>query len=346
MKETRPFVIKRDELAEINEIEVNGSVHYLGVHKDFRKNPFIGEFMPQSGRFAVSWVGLAAGHTLTAHTHPIASMIIITGGEAQLIGGIEQHLTEGDIVCVPPFASHGFVGAGESGFWGLSVQFTERGLYENEAAALVEFKAEDFKKALLQASQEWKDKFTENKLFKALQDEKMRRPFLRVMKNWSTHFQKLIMIRSAFEHNDEFLSISSEHLIDEFGHDNAFADVEDIEPSLELRAIFAWFSDQMLRMDDAQRLVAMHLAIEGSATIFYPKTKHLFAHVNESGHFEDHDEHDHRHEGLGFDDLRISDAKEAGRLRVVLEEHWAMIDKLMTQMMHDTLALSRDEILV
>jgi len=84
-------------------------------------------------------------------------MIIITSGKARLTGDNPCVVTEGDIICVPRNTKHGFIGDGPNGFWGLSIQFEERGLYEEPDKALVMFDEQtDYIGKLFERQSHWK----------------------------------------------------------------------------------------------------------------------------------------------------------------------------------------------
>jgi mannose-6-phosphate isomerase-like protein (cupin superfamily) len=132
-------IIHRNAIPALKSIEIGNNVHNLGLLLDFRKNRDLAAFLPEQGRFSLSWVRLKKEETLSAHAHPTVSMIIITEGEGVTMGDIQQPIAAGDIVIVSPHSKHGFTGKGKEGFWALSIQFEGLGLYEDPTRARVKF---------------------------------------------------------------------------------------------------------------------------------------------------------------------------------------------------------------
>jgi quercetin dioxygenase-like cupin family protein len=133
------FVIRRADVPAIYEVEENGTKHDLGEHRDFSRHPTLRQFIPNPARLAISWAFLEPGQTLEPHLHPIRSMIVVCRGSGRLLGDKTSALEEGDIVAVGPGRLHGFVGGEPHGLQVLSIQFEERGLYEDAERALVNF---------------------------------------------------------------------------------------------------------------------------------------------------------------------------------------------------------------
>lgn len=133
------LIIPRAEVPAIYEVEENGKTHELGEHRDFSRLPALRQFIPETARLAISWAFLRPGQVLDPHLHPIRSMIVICRGSGRLLGDKTATLAEGDVVAVGPGRLHGFVGGEPDGLHVLSIQFEERGLYEDKDRALVTF---------------------------------------------------------------------------------------------------------------------------------------------------------------------------------------------------------------
>jgi hypothetical protein len=88
-------IIHRNAIPALKSIEIGNNVHNLGLLLDFRKNRDLAAFLPEQGRFSLSWVHLKKEETLSAHAHPTASMIIITEGEGVTMGDIQQPIAAG-----------------------------------------------------------------------------------------------------------------------------------------------------------------------------------------------------------------------------------------------------------
>jgi quercetin dioxygenase-like cupin family protein len=132
-------IIHRADIRMITSIVENGETEFLGEQRDFRRHPLLAEFLSDRARLGIAWVRLGPGQVLAPHQHPIRSMILLCRGRGTLLDNGESPLIEGDVVIVPSMYLHGFRGEGPDGVEGLSIQFEERGLYEDENKPLVTF---------------------------------------------------------------------------------------------------------------------------------------------------------------------------------------------------------------
>lgn len=325
----KPFIISRKNMPTLTYVEKNGERFNLGQLKDFRKVDSLAHFIPNGGRSSFSWVSLNNSEELNIHAHPIESMIIITRGQAELTGDTSAEVTEGDIICVPRFTRHGFIGRGNAGFWGLSIQFEARGLYEDPKNALVILdKQTEFRNKILVAQTQWKTRCTTHPLFSFVNNLRDKTSFLTVFRYWSDTFQELVLLRQTLVSDTKFYSITATHLVEEFGHNAAFSHLEPFHPSLRMQSIYSWFSQKMLKLDDKHRMVFMHLALEGSASVFYSLLHNVFSCTPVAIHFEEHTKLDNLHETMGFDLVEIHNQDEFVSLLTTLNETWDMIFEL------------------
>jgi quercetin dioxygenase-like cupin family protein len=132
-------IIHRADIRMITEIIEDGEAEFLGQQRDFRRHPVLAEFLSEHTRLGIAWVRLAPGQVLAPHQHPIRSMILLCRGRGVVLDNGEIPITEGDAILVPPMYLHGFRGEPPDGAEGLSIQFEERGLYEDEHRPLVKF---------------------------------------------------------------------------------------------------------------------------------------------------------------------------------------------------------------
>jgi quercetin dioxygenase-like cupin family protein len=123
---TEVQVISRNDIPAIHSVTQDGVTHHLGELRDFHWHDTLKQFLAKK-RISISWVHLNPGERLLPHEHPMESMVIILKGQGKLTGQKNQPLKEGDVVITPPNCSHGFDGAGETGAYGLSIQFEEDG---------------------------------------------------------------------------------------------------------------------------------------------------------------------------------------------------------------------------
>ncbi|MEE9385162.1 MAG: hypothetical protein V3V08_17290 [Nannocystaceae bacterium] len=100
-------IVKRAEIPSLKIVEVEGRVRNLGILKDLRRNETLASLIPEQGRLSLAWVSLKPGEQLEVHEHPTASMIVMTAGEARVMGDMEGELQPGDILAVPPAVSTG-----------------------------------------------------------------------------------------------------------------------------------------------------------------------------------------------------------------------------------------------
>lgn len=132
-------IVKRKEIPGLTSVEIEKGKHSLGLVKDFTKHPTLKDFISDATNLSISWVHLEKGEVLQLHRHPIRSMVIVCKGSGELLGSCEDKVDEGDIALIPPNTMHGFIGGSPRGFWGLSLQFEQRGLYEIPQEALTRF---------------------------------------------------------------------------------------------------------------------------------------------------------------------------------------------------------------
>lgn len=349
-----PFVVSRWEIPALNFVEKHGQQHQLGIVKDLRKHSALAKILPDEGRPAISWVRLTAGQTLTPHRHPILSMIIVCKGAVDSLGDVQQRLHEGDIFMIPPQAKHGFRGAGSEGFWGLSIQFEQHGLYENPTNALVEFSDEDKKKSntpnacssyhtLVQHQKTLAQDFSHNPLFLLAESDffstaQRKERFLSYFQIWSDFFQKTVLARAVFSTTSAFQSIADQHLLEEAGHNTQLKkDFPGTTPpwDAELEALCSWFTWKMLTLDDAARLILMHWVIERSADIFYSRMTDLFKDTQSYAHFILHKKMDaskHNHAQMGAHLIEKLPALEYERLNQIQKQGWTILNQLFARM--------------
>ena len=163
----------------------------------------------------------------------------------------------------------------------LSIQFEERGLYEDVENPLVLFDddqpcesegdgagraaiSEGREPATLELLMERNrlrvEQHLENPLLLLLgsgqlAQPEIRRRFLDVVQVWSTHFQRVLFARSAFTDNVAYGDAFRGHLAEEFGHDQLLADDRGGHPTTVwdpiLDATASWFSACLLYTSDA-----------------------------------------------------------------------------------------------
>ena len=340
-------IVGRYDLPEINEAVVNGVRHDLGRVRNFRASPVLDTVLPET--LSLAWVYLAPGQTLAAHVHETDSMILVTQGEGRVFGDLQDGLTEGDAVFVPAGCQHGFTGAGEHGFWALSIQFEPTSLYEDPQDPKVAFvptadldaveqpAAAPSLARLMAKNADYAAAFAKNPVFALLQDggldqEPVRKRFCGALRSWSDHFQRLMHARYAFTRDPGYAFVFLDHLLDELGHNEDLAKDDGALWDPTLDALGAWFTSQSLTLDNADITCLVHMVLERGATVFYPKFFEAFGcEPADQVHFEKHLEVDCEHERMGVELLAGLRPQDYARLEGVLEQGWGVLDALIAR---------------
>lgn len=330
----RVKVVKRNDIRAIRSVEVEGELHHLGEHRDFRRHDELRHFLPESGRHSFSWVSLKEGEVLDNHQHPTASMIVVCQGEVYVTGEQEQLLSEGDIVCVPPDRLHGFKTLPGQAFHGMSIQFEGLGLYEDDTQPRVEFLAysnHPYSK-LEELNQHLLELHCQNSLFQLFnsgqleQNTAQRKKFLEALYVWSKYFQKMLYARQAYCQDAELLPLYAEHLSEEYGHDILLLEQNALQGDVYdpvLEASSQWFINKMLTGDEAEKIVAVHMVVESSGFVFGQASRAIFnKQPAEDDYFDIHAEVDEHHSQVGREYLQALSPRQFPKLMEVCRQSW------------------------
>jgi mannose-6-phosphate isomerase-like protein (cupin superfamily) len=339
-------LIHRDDMPSIRTASVDGQVHALGTVKDFRRHEGLCAFVPANVKTSFAWVHLDPSETLDNHVHPVESMIVVARGEGQVTGDLCAALVEGDVVIVPRGRVHGFRGAGTTGFWALSIQFEQRGLYEDESDPLTQFQAQTqtganspMLEALLASNRLARATFAGHPVFMLAREHRFADPVARQrltahLQVWSDHFQRILRLRSALSDDVNHAAVAEAHLREELGHNEQLGrtlrDVRPWDPVLE--SMCAWFVWKTQALGDVERTVLVHLVLEAAASVFYSQMQPWFAGDRAANHFDAHVLDDDRHTMMGVEVLRNAAALDVPRLSHLHERGWhvmnAMFDRI------------------
>ncbi len=338
-------LVRRDDVPSMRTIVVDGVEHWLGHVKDFTKNTNLAEFLPKDNRISMAWVRLEAGEELTPHVHPVPSMILIVEGSARTTGDKHAVMNAGDALLVPQRKPHGFVGLEPNGFWGLSIQFDSRGLYEDIEDPWATFLADEKSselagspiEQLFKKNEEYMERFDKHRLFVLarnglLNNPQARRRFLDCFQVWSNHFQKMVLNRVVTLQNPLFEELAWLHLVEELGHNRDLAKSRsDLKPVFDpiLEAVCSWFPSKIGMLSDLEKVVLVHLVVEASALSFY---KHVQPAMETSGtknHFDSHKAGDEAHVQMGYAFLRQVTSADWPRLFDIQRQGWAMLMAVM-----------------
>lgn len=339
-------LVRRDEIPSMRTVVVDGVEHWLGHVKDFTKNDSLLDFLPSDNRVSMAWVRLEAGERLDEHTHPVDSMILMCEGGSSTLGDVETDMQAGDVLLVPQGRPHGFLGAKPNGFWGLSLQFDSRGLYEEISDPWAVFSPNDGMDAqavenaseeLLRRNELFVQRFDKHRLFALidgglLNSDDARERFLDCFQVWSEHFQKMVLTRTLTTQDAAFEDITWEHMFEELGHSRSLAgsraeNRQVFDPVLD--ATCAWFSSKIAQIGDLEKVVLVHLVVEASATSFYKHTQPIMQSRRESDHFEEHSHADARHVEIGIELIKTAMVNDARRLLEIQQQGWSMLTALM-----------------
>ena len=306
LKDRQLIKIQREDLEELNSVEIDGVAKNLGLVKNFRSSPILNSLLDT--KFSAAWVHLEDGEELVSHQHAEKSVILVTNGDGEATDGFRTHsISTGDGVFVPSGAIHGFTGKGQ-GFWGLSIQFSESSLYENTDKPRVSF-VTGFDK-LLTANNRKFSELAQLPIFNIPKEDfieypKMKRKLLDCLQIMSRNFQTLMFSRVALAGSEKYKAVFMEHLLDELGHDSKLEeergqDAEKLwDPILE--ASTSWFLAQNHSIDDPKRIIMVSMILEKCAGKFYGHFAEILKDELSSEHIENHSDADPYHETLGVD---------------------------------------------
>ncbi|MFF3666464.1 cupin domain-containing protein [Microtetraspora malaysiensis] len=372
---TSVTTVARAQIRPITSVVVDGEVHRLGQQRDFRRHPVLSAFLPDSGRPSFAWVRLRDGEELSVHSHPTSSMILVCRGSVRLLGERERPLSEGDVVCVPPGSAHGFRTEPGQEFHGLSVQFEGAGLYEDELAPRVSF-ADDMNDMdgtadilddavddaveaapdgsavpaslaeLEEINASLAERHTGNDLFRLLrtgrlrEDPRMRARFVTALHVWSRNFQRMLLARQAVCVDPVLREEYEAHLREEYGHDRLLRDrygvLDEVDDPV-LDAACTWFVAQMYQLDEAQKIVLVHMVVETSGHLFGGAASDVYGRDAAASHVYDRDAAgddffalhavaDDEHRELGRHRLATMPPSEIPRLVAICRRAWDQMD--------------------
>ncbi|WP_433181834.1 cupin domain-containing protein [Actinoallomurus sp. CA-150999] len=343
---TTVTTVTREEIRPITSVTVDGTTHRLGQQRDFRRHPALSAFLPETGRPSFAWVRLRDGEELAVHQHPTSSMILVCRGTVRLLGDTERSLAEGDVVCVPPGCLHGFRTDPGEEFHGLSVQFAGAGLYEDERAPRVSFgtaaapggdsRDQETLAGLERLNGALAERHTRNSLFGLLRggrlrdDPQMRARFVAALYVWSCHFQRMLHARQAVCVDPALQDEYETHLRDEYGHDRLLRDHYRVTAEVDdpiLEAACTWFVAQMYQLDEAQKVVLVHMVVETSGHLFGAAAADIHGpDAGEDDFFALHAVADDDHRRIGRHRLADLPPSEFPRLRAICRQAWDQID--------------------
>ncbi len=330
--------IARNDIPKIHSAMVDGIEHNLGVLHDFSWHAVLSKSF--LSKLSISWVHLKSGESLSPHRHPTPSIVLVCKGSVRSMGEHIAVLEEGDALLIPAGASHGFIGTGEQGFWGLSIQPTNCGIYSKPSTPRVEFLKRDkpdWLVSLTKNNQQHLGNFVHNALFKTFESGLLNSPrkletFLSYFQVWSDCFQELLQTRVESNTRSPLHSLALQHLEQERGHNlqlrNARAARTEEKWDPLVAAYCAWFRDRMQKSSEVEQTVLMHIIIEASADIFYSRFACIKTNDQLRHHIRDHIHHDAEHYEMGVRALEQVTVADEDTLLRLQEQGWQVLGSL------------------
>ena len=162
-----------------------------------------------------------------------------------------------------------------------------------------------------------------------VQDASVRERLMDAIQILSNYFQKTVMLRYVFCEDSKFLPITTEHLLEEFGHNFGLDKDRNERPTPwdpVLEASATWFSWNMLTLDNDEKSVLVHLVLEKSGLVFFQQAHKTLSQYGETNYFEEHSEADKKHEKMGLDAIKNSSAEKIQRFFLIQKQGWDMMN--------------------
>lgn len=329
-------IVPRSEIPAITQIEKDGKVEMLGELRDFRWNTALKNFLPSEEVVSFSWVKLKPGETLKPHEHSTASMIVCYRGCGQFLGKNNRTLNEGDVIAVPAYCMHGFVGDEPEGLSALSIQFGV-GLYTDPKNPRVTFLHEDCSlESLLAFNKTCIENFKQCRFLKMLADGTLKNPHKRqryvdALQIWSDKNQDLLFARQGTTSDTKFSPVFLKHLFEEVGHDSVhrerhenFDSHKTLTEDPIIEAIADWFICQMFRKDNFEKAALIHLVIENGSDVYHRMARPILNATVNDHYFELH-EADTEHAKMALDLLNHLSAAQYKEAHQIVEKGWKML---------------------
>lgn len=181
--------------------------------------------------------------------------------------------------------------------------------------------------------------YQNNPLMHLIKNEAMENKFIRerlldCIQVFSDYFQKTIMLRQVFCEDQNFLIIANQHLAEEFGHNLALLKDRNNRPPLwdpVLEATSSWFAWKILMLSNTEKTVLVHLVLETSANIFFQAAHKVMCKYGETDYFKIHSEADEKHEQMGNNLIKNISFDELGKLLLIQQQGWDMLNATCTQ---------------
>ena len=316
-----PFVVARGTIEALRTVVVDGVTEAIGEVRDFRKNPALAAFLPETARPSFAWTRLLPGETHHTHEHPIASMILICSGAGRLIGDLARPVSTGDVVCVPAGARHGFV-AGDEELNCLSIQFEGAGLFEDANAPRLRY-VDDALQRYERLQDQWRERWRKRvvaAINPLMTDAESAVRFWSYVKRWSTRFQHLLYARQvSVDIADPVYDLFRRHLREEFDHDQLI-DANPAPWDAELDAYEHWFVGEISRRQPIEKLIIVNGVLESAGEIFAREIRGVEPSLRK--YVDLHDECDSAHAEMGTNEINAYVVDQVDAALTIADRSW------------------------
>lgn len=323
----RPSIVPRSDIP----------IAHAADDTDLERRPFdahalLSEIVPRSD-VDMAWTQARPGQEVALRSHPTRTMLVILEGNAELTGGVQRAVEQGDVVTVPAGQQYGFRDVGPLGLHVLQVSFTnqatgKRSLESRDLAQLLSRNAARMHAAL------------ENPFYLLLRSGELRKPNRRgvmreALRVFSDAFQTILFTRQATCRDERFLRAFHAHLTEEIGHNELLKVRTRSQATTDpiLRASSVWFCHQMLLLDNSGKAV-VNLVLETAGYHFHTLASNVLAGDESAEYFRVHAEDDEAHMEMGLENLGDLHPENYRKLHEVLESSWDMFEVMSSRIAH------------
>lgn len=188
-------------------------------------------------------------------------------------------------------------------------------------------------KVLLEKNEQFKHTYANSAIMRLIngnliQHESCRNHLLGLIQTLSNYFQKIVLLRSVFADAHPFKALATEHLKEEFCHNEELMAERNFQPPVwdpVLEAICSWFTWKMFNSTDEDKIVLIHLVLETSASIFFQSAFTIMQKYSAIEYFKVHSEADEKHEYMGKELLENLSEKQYQKLMETQFQGWEMM---------------------
>ncbi|KAB2835410.1 MAG: hypothetical protein F9K49_03820 [Caedimonadaceae bacterium] len=193
--------------------------------------------------------------------------------------------------------------------------------------------------SLLKLHEEEKSAFHHNPLFQRMRSggfmtPQQRDTFFEYYQEWSSQFQRMILLRSALCEDERFQEVFAQHLDEEYGHDKVLQkerNILNLKKDPLVQALCGWFPHKMLSSSPREQWVISNLCIESASVIIHNHAIPVFDPCNISEYYNMHENHNYHHATGRLDFLENLQEYEYKRLSVILKNTWDIMNALMAR---------------